>query len=450
MIIVSRDLHPDRKSNFSTIESGSRDTGNSITRRDESTVKESIRDEGIIIGSFSNPSDSNFDFNLNAICSDSAPMLTSKGTLGDDEDLRCKQIELASSSGSQFHHLVDSNVENIGPLASTETADNLLMIRESISLSDEASSFSILSLEKMSAPHICDDSASILGGDRVDSLDSNIEELSAFPIDITATRTTECGDLKSANFGAPSTLPNKIHGSAGDQHKSLTSTINFATPLAPISPYKTFKENKMAREREANINLNASMSPVEAKLPIIVDRRVKSSNVAAVNSEFSSCRSVDEKSPSRDLSWSAMAFFLLGYVCILVASCCVAIMPSVDQSDTVSHSPWVGENNATKLIDQRLQLIQNRYQKVLVRDDWKMLRMSPNVTIETMSSEDGSWPGYIRTCAIFQAQPVDILKHLGWLQYHETQKIVDRFHESAHLLFAPSHKSKVIRKVRNG
>lgn len=138
---------------------------------------------------------------------------------------------------------------------------------------------------------------------------------------------------------------------------------------------------------------------------------------------------------------------VLAYIGFVVASYLCGVHPSLDYSNPVSQSPWVGEHNATKLINQRLQLIEERYQGVMVRDGWKMLRMSPNVTIETMSSEDGSWPGYIRTSAIFQAKPDDILKYLGWLQFDETQKKVDRFHESSYLLFAPSHKSKVIRKV---
>lgn len=138
---------------------------------------------------------------------------------------------------------------------------------------------------------------------------------------------------------------------------------------------------------------------------------------------------------------------VLAYIGFVVASYLCGVHPSLDCSNPVSQSPWIGEHNATKLINQRLQLIEERYQGVMVRDGWKMLRMSPNVTIETMSSEDGSWPGYIRTSAIFQAKPDDILKYLGWLQFDETQKKVDRFHESSYLLFAPSHKSKVIRKV---
>lgn len=149
----------------------------------------------------------------------------------------------------------------------------------------------------------------------------------------------------------------------------------------------------------------------------------------------------------KPLSATSIVALVVAYISVVAASYMCGVHPPLDYSNPVSQSPWIGEHNATKLINQRLQLIEARYQKVLVRDDWKMLRMSPNVTIETMSSEDGTWPGYIRTSAIFQAKPDDIMKYLGWLQFDETQKKVDRFHESSHLLFAPSHKSKVIRKV---
>ena len=153
------------------------------------------------------------------------------------------------------------------------------------------------------------------------------------------------------------------------------------------------------------------------------------------------------KPQQKQLSATSIVVLVVAYISVVAASYLCGVHPPLDYSNPVSQSPWIGEHNATKLINQRLQLIEARYQKVMVRDDWKMLRMSPNVTIETMSSEDGTWPGYIRTSAIFQAKPDDIMKYLGWLQFDETQKKVDRFHESSHLLFAPSHKSKVIRKV---
>lgn len=138
---------------------------------------------------------------------------------------------------------------------------------------------------------------------------------------------------------------------------------------------------------------------------------------------------------------------LLLYVCTVILSWHSSMFAVSDQINPVLQSPWIGQHNATKLIGQRLQMIQNRYEEVIVRDNWKLLRMSPNVTIETMNADDGSWPLYIRTSAIFDAQPAEILKHLGWLQFDETQRKVDTFHESAELIFAPSHRSKVVRKV---
>ena len=146
------------------------------------------------------------------------------------------------------------------------------------------------------------------------------------------------------------------------------------------------------------------------------------------------------------LPFSPLLLLLL-YMCTVLVAWFVRISSISDQTNPVLQSPWIGQHNATKLIGQRLQLIQNQYQKIVVRDNWKLLRMSPNVTIETMNTDDGSWPLYIRTSAIFDAQPAEILKHLGWLQFDETQRRVDTFHESAELIFAPSHRSKVVKKV---
>lgn len=150
---------------------------------------------------------------------------------------------------------------------------------------------------------------------------------------------------------------------------------------------------------------------------------------------------------SEEISIVTTAILAVLYLSMVLLSWYHAVSSIPDKTNPVHMSPWIGQHNATKLIDHRLQLIQDRYQKILVRNTWKVLRMSPNVTIETMNSEDGSWPCYIRTTAIFDAHPTEILKHLGWLQFDETQRRVDRFHESAHMLFAPSHKTKVIRKV---
>ena len=146
------------------------------------------------------------------------------------------------------------------------------------------------------------------------------------------------------------------------------------------------------------------------------------------------------------LPFSPLLLLLL-YMCTVLVAWFVRISSISDQTNPVLQSPWIGQHNATKLIGQRLQLIQNQYQKIVVRDNWKLLRMSPNVTIETMNTDDGTWPLYIRTSAIFDAQPAEILKHLGWLQFDETQRRVDTFHESAELIFAPSHRSKVVKKV---
>ena len=273
-----------------------------------------------------------------------------------------------------------------------------------------------------------------------------------------------CSDevMHSPKISENPTMRSLSSDSASDHVKSTTSSNSsnssssskqsprksFATPLAPISPYKAFNENRMERERLAR------KEPIQMlKLPDSPKNNISSSVYSPEqrtlgDGEFQRPNSTSSISKNENsVSTSTLLLLVVVYISIFFASSW-HLLPTPDYSNPVSQSPWIGENNATKLIDLRLNLIQERFQKVLVREDWKLLRMSPNVTIETMSSEDGSWPGYIRTCAIFQAKPAEILRHLGWLQFDETQKKVDRFHESAYLLFAPSHKSKVMRKVR--
>lgn len=276
--------------------------------------------------------------------------------------------------------------------------------------------------------------------------DSCIDEVMHSP------KMSECPTMRSISSDSgsdhgKSTTSSSNNSSSSSKHSSKKS---FATPLAPLSPYKAFKESRIERERlakEEAIQLQ--------KLPDFPEENISSSVCSSEHKALSDgegglkcpSRTPSISKDTRGVSKSTLLSLVVVYISILLASCW-HLLPTPDYSNPVSQSPWIGENNATKLIDLRLNLIQERFQKVLMREDWKVLRMSPNVTIETMSSEDGSWPGYIRTCAIFQAKPTEILRHLGWLQFDETQKKVDRFHESAHLLFAPSHKSKVMRKVR--
>jgi hypothetical protein len=263
---------------------------------------------------------------------------------------------------------------------------------------------------------------------------------------------SECSTMRSVSIDSGSDHVKSVTSSNSSSSSSSKQSPrkSFATPLAPISPYKAFNENRIERERLAR------KEPLQKlKLPDFPEKKngysFCSSEQKALGDEEGEFQRPNRTSSisnnTHSVSTSTLLLLVVVYISILLASCW-HLLPTPDYSNPVSQSPWIGEHNATKLIDLRLNLIQERFQKVLVREDWKVLRMSPNVTIETMSSEDGSWPGYIRTCAIFQAKPQEILRHLGWLQFDETQKKVDRFHESAHLLFAPSHKSKVMRKVR--
>jgi hypothetical protein len=152
------------------------------------------------------------------------------------------------------------------------------------------------------------------------------------------------------------------------------------------------------------------------------------------------------RKPETAANSSNYFFFFLG---LAYFSAIFFAWHSASKANSISalQSPWIGQQNATKLINQRLQFIEDKFEKALRRNDWTVLRMVKNVTIEKMNSDDGSWPIYIKTTAIFDAQPEDVFKHLGWQQFDETQRKVDRFHESASLIFPPSHKAKVVRKV---
>lgn len=216
-----------------------------------------------------------------------------------------------------------------------------------------------------------------------------------------------------------------------------------------VSHFTNDNNGEASKSSATGSSVAASLSETNARVASAKMKSYKSLPISTRKYSLESSPTVSTPPISEEISIMTTAVLALLYLSIILLSWHHAVSNRPDKTNPVLLSPWIGQNNATKLIDNRLQLIQDRYQKILVKNTWKVLRMSPNVTIETMNSEDGSWPCYIRTTAIFDAQPTEILKHLGWLQFDETQRRVDRFHESAHMLFAPSHKSKVIRKVNN-
>eukprot|EP00596_Hydrurales_sp_CCMP1899_P008299 CAMPEP_0119035762 /NCGR_PEP_ID=MMETSP1177-20130426/2960_1 /TAXON_ID=2985 /ORGANISM="Ochromonas sp, Strain CCMP1899" /LENGTH=668 /DNA_ID=CAMNT_0006994481 /DNA_START=128 /DNA_END=2135 /DNA_ORIENTATION=- len=207
-------------------------------------------------------------------------------------------------------------------------------------------------------------------------------------------------------------------------------------------------------------NLSASQSPDSNTTVKIVfpcdDDFPMTPPSTPMSSPFSSSSQKKRKGRSRSLFVSALHIIFHGYV-LLICICTVHSLSvwydTVYPQDTSSlfglTSPWIGKQNATRLINRRLQTLEEEYTALLGRNDWSTVRMSlsSNVTIESCKSEDVKAPMYIRTTAVFDTSPEELHGYFYSDKYDATQKAVDAYYDSSSLLLSPSEKISVMRKV---
>lgn len=105
----------------------------------------------------------------------------------------------------------------------------------------------------------------------------------------------------------------------------------------------------------------------------------------------------------------------------------------------------VGKKNISAILKRRFQDIHTEYELALQSQNWKTMRHSGNVSIETMEPADG-WPIYIKTTAYFPINPTSLYEIFKWKNFDTTQKAIDPFYESSGLIFEPSKDIKVVYK----
>jgi soluble P-type ATPase len=99
-------------------------------------------------------------------------------------------------------------------------------------------------------------------------------------------------------------------------------------------------------------------------------------------------------------------------------------------------SPWISKANATNVLIKETKAMENEYQKVMLSNDWKILRSVPNITIEIIEKDNEAM--YIRIIAIHHLRPSALYEYFSWNNFDSTMKMVDPFYESSKLLFSPS------------
>jgi hypothetical protein len=116
---------------------------------------------------------------------------------------------------------------------------------------------------------------------------------------------------------------------------------------------------------------------------------------------------------------------------------------------TAYSQPFIGKNNATKLIKQRIQVVKDKYQAILQSSDWTLLRASTNVTIEILTPKTpAKWPLYIKTTASIPSSPKNVFNLFQWSNLQATGKAIDPFFEDISLVLDPAREIKVFRRVR--
>ena len=110
-------------------------------------------------------------------------------------------------------------------------------------------------------------------------------------------------------------------------------------------------------------------------------------------------------------------------------------------------SPYVGHGNASWVVKHRLSMIETDFETALTSDGWYTMWSANNVTVEALDNNDGSWPIYVRSLAVFDCKPEKLYNLLNGENFDKTQQQVDPFHESTTVLSNPSDNVKIIQKT---
>lgn len=117
--------------------------------------------------------------------------------------------------------------------------------------------------------------------------------------------------------------------------------------------------------------------------------------------------------------------------------------------------PWVGESNATLIVNNRLQTVESDIESALNSDKWKTLRTLTNMSIDILRTDSLDWPYYVRLTTVVQMKPSSLFKNYLADKLHYTLLRTDHFHVSLRSLFIPESEAQfpgniigIFRKVK--
>lgn len=117
--------------------------------------------------------------------------------------------------------------------------------------------------------------------------------------------------------------------------------------------------------------------------------------------------------------------------------------------------PWVGESNATLIVNNRLQTVESDIESALNSDKWKTLRTLTNMSIDILRTDSLDWPYYVRLTTVVQMKPSNLFRNYLADKLHYTLLRTDNFHVSLRSLFIPEPETQfpgnvigIFRKVK--
>ena len=147
----------------------------------------------------------------------------------------------------------------------------------------------------------------------------------------------------------------------------------------------------------------------------------------------------DSDSADTELPVAASHVIVMMFLYIACLACSLLYSGRYDL-DCTADLPWIGSQNATNIVMERLKNIEMEYEAALLSGKWTCLQSEPNFTIEVMETESGERPVYLRTTTVYPMKPEQLYKRFKTDNFDITMKTVNPLYESSKLLFSPATK----------
>lgn len=133
--------------------------------------------------------------------------------------------------------------------------------------------------------------------------------------------------------------------------------------------------------------------------------------------------------PQNMLIWY-ITFILVVLIAIYLTGIKDAVDEVVDLETAYYDVKVIGQRNASRIINDRVNAMQSLFVDAYGRPGWKLLRSSKNTTIDILAASDG-YPSFLKTTTHIGAESQKVFSKFQWNNFHKTQKAIDPFFENA-------------------